>query len=1172
MLVVLAGMSGLVQAQAPVLGDDFVFFINGSNILIPEVDGGIVVDDPLSPGSGNKVMMFNNANFAEQGWAWPEDVGADVSQNVGATAGEGDTLFVRILSDPANAGHEQGLGPNSAMRIQFLDREVNSGDLQNGNHPFRIGWVIPESVHDGQWHELAIPLPPSTTAALDSAKVGKKPDGSPLDAPFDALAQHWYYSGAWSDAGRGIAPPGLDLYGETYDPALFKEFEWGNVKKFGVAFDWNDAGSTGAPIYFDYFYVGGSGVDLDALAGPPEPMSGVSAAVEDGDFMVSWTHDPQYAGYNVYASDQPITDVTDPLVVKIGDKNFEDTDFSVTYNYLAPHTTLASEFTMYFAVTPVNRFGEENTDITTSTAQATGTLLSKPHVFEITEVEADAILDLIDAGTVEGGPLVGTYVPFQINSGRYREGGIVGPDVIREDRDLSAKLWAAFLPEQEEVYLYMEITDDTLNAALEGQDVAGAWQYDSVEINWGLYEPISRLLNSDHRPAGTGSAGNRGEEPDYQLRVAPYAVAGSQGDELAGYGRLYETFSGVGEISAGAVINEEVTDGSGNTVGWKALAFVPWSVVRSAGGDQLFAGQGGGLPSGDELKLGLMNFSVNDNDSPGTYRDTYGMWTQIPEANGGAWNDPKQWEIVAFAGRDVPYDPTLVEIPGAPFDFNRMALVVDDANANSINLEFGFVEDATGAFDAGMDIFAPPPPPSGAFDARFLTTTDDLLHDLRSYELEATWRLALQPSTDGLPITLTWSAIELPREGTLRLQDTIDGSFVDVDMTAQTSYPLTQNLAELQITYSILQRVSRPVNVGWNLVGLPLDVANANYRTLFPDALFGTFFGFDDRYVVPSPAELTPGEGYWLRMGDDAQQATIAGLPYDALSVDLEEGWNLVAGPNCSMPVDAIQDAGGIILPGTLFGFNATYEVVDTIEPLEGYWVRATAAGSIAMDCNDVAATKQARNPLLADFGELVLEDARGQQQRLYFNAQGQTWAEGAFSVPPGGPGRAFTAAFENGRYVATQTAGIVLAEASYPLRATVTRAPERGLFTLSAGNKHHNLAQGTQITVAADAALALHTEALASDLPTTYVMEQNYPNPFNPTTTLRFGIPEQSTVSITVFDLLGRQVATVLQAKELEAGWHTVEFDGQDLASGTYIYRMEASDFSRARRFMLLK
>lgn len=92
-----------------------------------------------------------------------------------------------------------------------------------------------------------------------------------------------------------------------------------------------------------------------------------------------------------------------------------------------------------------------------------------------------------------------------------------------------------------------------------------------------------------------------------------------------------------------------------------------------------------------------------------------------------------------------------------------------------------------------------------------------------------------------------------------------------------------------------------------------------------------------------------------------------------------------------------------------------------------------------------------------------------------------------------------------------------------------------------------------------------------AAGIPDKYTLEQNYPNPFNPTTTIRFGIPENGSVALDVYNMAGQKVATLVN-KQMSAGWHTVTFDASGLASGMYIYRIQSGDFASTRKLILVK
>ncbi|MHA1973130.1 MAG: T9SS type A sorting domain-containing protein, partial [Candidatus Hodarchaeales archaeon] len=89
--------------------------------------------------------------------------------------------------------------------------------------------------------------------------------------------------------------------------------------------------------------------------------------------------------------------------------------------------------------------------------------------------------------------------------------------------------------------------------------------------------------------------------------------------------------------------------------------------------------------------------------------------------------------------------------------------------------------------------------------------------------------------------------------------------------------------------------------------------------------------------------------------------------------------------------------------------------------------------------------------------------------------------------------------------------------------------------------------------------------------VPKEYSITQNYPNPFNPTTQIKFGLPSQSHVKITVFNLLG-EVVTTLVNSDMAAGYHEIQFNASNISSGVYFYSIEASSIDGAKSFLTVK
>jgi hypothetical protein len=95
--------------------------------------------------------------------------------------------------------------------------------------------------------------------------------------------------------------------------------------------------------------------------------------------------------------------------------------------------------------------------------------------------------------------------------------------------------------------------------------------------------------------------------------------------------------------------------------------------------------------------------------------------------------------------------------------------------------------------------------------------------------------------------------------------------------------------------------------------------------------------------------------------------------------------------------------------------------------------------------------------------------------------------------------------------------------------------------------------------------------ETLSPDLPGSFLLRQNYPNPFNPSTTINFKIPVSVYVSLKVFDMLGREVATLVSEK-MVSGKYARRWNAENIPSGVYFYRLQAGSYVETKKLILLK
>ena len=419
LLLFLLGGTQAVKGQAgPPLGDDFIFFVDGTNTIVPQF-AGVVVDDPVDPASGNKVLQMNYGNWAFNAFRFDQFEGVDLTQNQQA----GDSLFVTFLSDPANAGQ-----PN--VTFTLTDKtDGSTADDGTADLEFRLQWHIPNSFHDGAWHTVGIPLPPDTWQGLEDWKAG---------GTLDSIAMAWVYGGAWSGGGFPVA---LDGTGPNSGdrPDLFQEFEWTNVYTLGVFFDNNTAGG---PVYLDNVYIGNSDLDLSVANEPADAMSGVSFAANGGENLISWSPITGAGAYNIYVSETPFTAVSDPRVSQFTSVSASAPALEAHHLFEVPHESF-SPLSFYYAVTTLSGFGVENTDITNSAGTvANPDLPIEPSIIQLSSTEADQLFNDLSTNTASGAGFPATTPVFHLDASHSVLGDAATlPD---SDDDNSGNFWIGY--------------------------------------------------------------------------------------------------------------------------------------------------------------------------------------------------------------------------------------------------------------------------------------------------------------------------------------------------------------------------------------------------------------------------------------------------------------------------------------------------------------------------------------------------------------------------------------------------------------------------------------------------------------------------------------------------------------------------------------------------------
>ena len=402
--------------------------------------------------------------------------------------------------------------------------------------------------------------------------------------------------------------------------------------------------------------------------------------------------------------------------------------------------------------------------------------------------------------------------------------------------------------------------------------------------------------------------------------------------------------------------------------------------------------------------------------------------------------------------------------------------------------------------------------------------------------------------------------------------DTADlegGSMYTCDMEINSNVglitvPVTLTVGALNITVNVDNLND------WNMVGLPLIVENADCQAVFPGSIENTLYSFDENgYGLNS--ELSIGNGYWLRFGE-AGTSAIYGEVFSSVTISLNEGWNMISG--CSLPNGGWIDPLDIVIPNTLYGFGENgYFNSPSIEPGYGYWIRANATGEIIVT-GPGGNAKVVVDNTMKDANQITINGTI-----LYFGIDIPEERQLSYSLPPKPPVGAADVRFENNMKYAEE-GGLVEVmsnresfQIDYQINVDAGEKMQWVLVDQSTGQEYELKDMGhIELDGTADSFMLKR----AAELPKTFVLSQNYPNPFNPVTTINYELPEESFVTIRVYNLVGQQVTDIV-SKVKPAGYHQVMWNGKDqfgepMASGIYIYSITAKNFHAFKKMVLMK
>lgn len=499
-------------------------------------------------------------------------------------------------------------------------------------------------------------------------------------------------------------------------------------------------------------------------------------------------------------------------------------------------------------------------------------------------------------------------------------------------------------------------------------------------------------------------------------------------------------------------------------------------------------------------------------------------------------------------------------------------LFVKDAGESAGELTFGQFPNATDSIDPALGEYELPPPPiTGVFDARFNLPTSPIVSSLIDFrdtsQTGTNWMISFQPGSAGYPMTFSWDSSAFPA-GRFYLRYPVNGNFININMKNQSSFTLTEpGITSFQVNYTPEFCHSVLADSGWNMISVPLLAEDMSLDSLFPTAASSAFV-YDNGYLQVDT--LNSGVGYWLKFNSNEQIQICGTTSGDTIPV--KAGWNMIGAYEQDIPLSQITTTPPGIIATYLFGFQDGYVISDTLKSGKGYWVRVTEDGVLNLNSGTLAKSEEQSAKIEQDWGKIIVTDNEGKSITLY--AAGKEIKSDAFGLPPLPPAGIFDARYNSGNFVENLSADnvILINSDNYPIRIKAEGINLSIRDRINGELLNEELMDGNEISITNNKITSLVvTGKITEGQPISYQLFQNYPNPFNPSTTIRFSIPKEVQVNLSVYNILGERIKEI-KNEVMKPGYYTVEFNASTLASGVYIYRIIAGNFTHTKKMILLK
>ena len=363
-------------------------------------------------------------------------------------------------------------------------------------------------------------------------------------------------------------------------------------------------------------------------------------------------------------------------------------------------------------------------------------------------------------------------------------------------------------------------------------------------------------------------------------------------------------------------------------------------------------------------------------------------------------------------------------------------------------------------------------------------------------------------------------------------------------------------------------------NNDWNLIGLPLSVNDPSYLEIFTNAILGTLYGFTDTYFQAQ--NLEEGSGYWLRFGNEGMSVLFGeSIPY--LTLSLNADWNLITGISDTVSLNQIEDPNEIIVPGTLFSFNGTYEQSSILVPGNGYWIRTTEIGEVTLNSDFTTVNKIAYIDRTKS-AEMIEINGK----KLFFGISIPDEEILSYSLPPIPPIGAFDVRFAGNTSIINDYGVIEIMNPNNSIHISydVTKRSEQWIL-INPNNKDEYLLQGKGNFIIEGLTQELILQKVSNRInPKKVDYIETYPNPFNPVTTIHYTLPKNlnldGIITIKIIDINGRVIKDLFNGK-IDSNENKFQWNGTNnmdtiVSAGVYFINLNTIDFSLTKKLLYLK